>query len=226
MLRLAYRHRVWIMFAAIVIALGAGLLGFSWMSGSDGPDNIEDIAEHKGLTFTEAEYLYGWQYDAVGIIDSIREAHPNDYAFSDIRNRQLRIEFMGTVPESAREILDSFSENQGIEVMIVENQGYNESTLFSNLMRVHDAVIAYPGVVDAITVESGGVFESEIIYTGTSAGQDVLNAIKAQAEAAIGNPSNMSVKVRFSDAEGEKIAINDNFGRHLGGENLSTPRMT
>ena len=146
-----------------------------------------------GVSLEEAEYLYGWQDEA-------------------------SVGFSGEVPADVQEMLDAFNEAQGVPITATKNMGFNSGDIDEALLKVHRAVMASPGVVNALTVSSQGQFESEVIYRGDDQGSPaVLVTIQARAEAALVGYSSMSVTIKYWQGEGDEVIKPQSYSNHLGG---------
>ena len=207
----------------ILLLVGMAIMETSY-TGEDRPsvnsnaDDLPAIARSNGVSLEEAEYLYGWQDEASGIISSIKEVYPDSYTTSDMRNRQLKVGFSGEVAADVQEMLDAFNEAQGVPITATKNMGFNSGDIDEALLKVHRAVMAFPGVVNALTVSGQGQLESEVIYRGDDQGSpSVLSAIQARAETALVGYSGMSVTIKYWQGEGDEVIKPQSYSNRLGG---------
>ena len=141
--------------------------------------DLQAVAEQYGISLQEAIDWYAWRNNFSQAVSKIREAAPASFAGSEIvGNDRAWVAFMGSAPESALEIIDTFSSSySGIHVEIRTGYGFSEVELKEAIPAVHYAVLAMPDVRYAATS-----FDSDAAQITTRVLLDGVDSDSVQAE--------------------------------------------
>ncbi|MDE2686339.1 MAG: hypothetical protein OXI16_02405 [Chloroflexota bacterium] len=115
--------------------------------------DLQAVAEQYGISLQEAIDRYAWRDNFSQAASRIRETAPTSFAGAEIvGDDRAWIAFTGDAPESALEIIDTFTRSySGIHVEIRTDYGFSEVELNEAIPAVHYAVLTMPDVRDATT---------------------------------------------------------------------------
>ena len=162
--------------------------------------DMRAYARQEGIPYEELAYYSGWHEIFPSIVGRIERDHPRtyvDYAYGSVgsdggfsrddgNQRSVLVGFHGDAPPGARDILEEFGGDYGIEIGITDNMGFWEREMSDVIPKVYYAIVDADGVAGAsggggwdrveITVSlEPGVPESRVVEL-QSMGQDIIEA--------------------------------------------------
>ena len=134
-LALAYKHKIWIIFGVIVVAVAGGLLGWSSASPKVNlsseqayTNDLRAYANQKGLSYDEVANLYGWHHDFKPVARAASEHE--SYVHTEYVDGGVVLAFAGGVPPTVQHMIDDFAAaNPAITVIARTNLQFNERQL-------------------------------------------------------------------------------------------------
>ena len=157
-------------------------------------------ARQEGIPYEELAYYSGWHEEFPSVVGRIERDQPRayvNYAYGSVgpdggfsrddgNLRSVMVGFHGDVPPGARDILEEFGGDYGIEIGITDNMGFWEREMSDVIPKVYYAIADADGVAGAsggggwdrveITVSlEPGVPESRVVEL-QAMGQDIIEA--------------------------------------------------
>lgn len=191
-------------------------------------EDLQAVASQEGISLQDAIDRYGWNDNFALAVSGIRETAPAVFAGAEIvDDRNAWIAFVGSPPQSARSLIDTFSSNHsGVSVEVRTNAGFTEEELEIGIEAVHFAVLAASEVRDASTsfdYTTGQISTTVVLEsTVTDSALDNLRAITA-ADLKNATRSDIldSLSVTVTESVHSVLSVSEDSAKHLGGEALS-----
>ena len=128
--------------------------------------DMRSYARQQGISYEELAYYSGWHEEFRSVVGRIERDHPRayvDHAYGSVgpdgrfsrdngNRRSVMVGFHGDVPPGARDILEEFGRDYGIEIGITDNMGFSEREMSDVVPKVYYAIVDADGVAGA----SGG----------------------------------------------------------------------
>ncbi len=178
--------------------------------------DMRSYARQERIPYEELAYYSGWHEEFPSVVGRIEREHPREYvdhAYGSVgpdggfsrdngNERSVMVGFHGDVPPGARDILEEFGRDYGIEIGITDNMGFRAHEMSDVIPTVYYAIADADGVAGAsggggwdrveITVSlKPGVPESRIEEL-QSMGQDFI-------EAELGHDTGLRVVVQLGE---------------------------
>ena len=113
-------------------------------------EDLQFVADAKGITLDEAIARYGWRDDFSAAVGAIRDNDPSSLAGAAITSTSsATINFSGSISADAQSVIDDFeTENPNITTSTQTNLGYTEKEAEEAVVGAYFAVIEENGVED------------------------------------------------------------------------------
>ena len=120
------------------------------VSGDAELEDLQFVADAKGITLDEAIARYGWRDDFSAAVGAIRDNDPSSLAGAAITSTSsATINFSGSISADAQSVIDDFeTENPNITTSTQTNLGYTEKEAEEAVVGAYFAVIEENGVED------------------------------------------------------------------------------
>ncbi|MEV0830096.1 S1 family peptidase [Nonomuraea rubra] len=161
---------------------------------AEAQEDLELIAQEKGLTFAEAQARYGWEETFAEVVNRLQDTYPEEYAGESINDGIPWIAFKGPVPQGAVDLTKDIP----VPVTLIPDKGYSEAELKKTLEDHHYRVFRHAGIVD---VSSGYDIETGAITIEAFPAEQPKNPddLLAQLQPAQARSATVSVTVKLAD---------------------------
>ncbi len=189
--------------------------------------DLQTVASQEGISLQAAIDRYAWNDNFALAVSKIREANPSAFTAAEIvDSSRAWVGFAGSVPRSARDIINTFTDNHtGVSVEVRTNMNYTEGELNKAIQAIHFSVFNATEVSDAATSFdiSTGTIRTSVVLNST-ASDLVLNALRANATNDLTNATGSGIANSISTSvvrsELQTLGGTETDTEHLGGESI------
>ena len=157
------------------------------ISGPAELDDLQSLADAKGITLDEAIARYAWRDDFSKMVSAIEDDDPDSVVDAGkTGGSSARIKFSGSISGNARKAIDEFkSENPHVAISLQtgKDPGFTRREADEAVVGAHFAVMAEDGVQDSVTYYDGDA--NEIVVTvqmATPPSSEKLSSLEKAAE--------------------------------------------
>ena len=186
-------------------------------------EDLRAVASQEGISLQDAMDRYGWNDNFALAVSEIRESAPEVFAGAEIVDgRNAWVAFVGSPPQSARSLINTFSSNHsGVSVEVRTNAGFTEEELDRGIEAVHFAVLAESEVRDASTSYdyATGQISTSVVLEST-ASDSALDSLGTIATTNLTNATRSdildSLSVTVTQSNHSVLSVPEDSEKHLG----------
>ena len=199
----------------------------SSVSGDAELEDLQFVADAKGITLDEAIARYAWRDDFSAAVGVIRDNDPSSIAGAAITSASTAtINFSGSISADAQSVIDDFeAENPNITISTQTSLGYTEWESEEAVVGAYFAVMAENGVEDGTAYFDD---ETNQIVIDVNMATPPSDAEKAALERAAERGARESTRPNITDTftislsvVETELSVLESGSKHMGGEALS-----
>ena len=200
----------------------------SSVSGDAELEDLQFVADAKGITLDEAIARHAWRDDFSAAVVGIRDDDPSSIAGVAITSGSTaNIKFSGPISADAQRVIDGFeAENEHVTISTQTNLGYTERESGGAVVGAYFAVMAENGVEDGTAYFEG---ETNEIVIAVKMATPPSDAEKAELERAAERGAKESTRPDITDTFTISLSVVqrdlgglDSGAEHMGGEELGS----